>query len=551
MMKRVESFILAMLLGVFLLMGCERSRDPQPHSMPEPPPLQQGREYLDRLRGLEHRALGLCILGRQSEALFPDLAAKFYKDALTAVEKTGNPDAFDKAADLRAICRDPSFSRYKYEAADLAANLEDKAHSAWLARMVAQGAAGLDQGLAQQAMQLGLQRAGGNPDIKAREWDTAGLVMVMSRWAPKRAMLVAQGIQDAWVRTWVWRRLAGQFRQPDLLETASRESADIKDRAVRAMVLARIAGQSIRMGAPNGQAIFGEALKQAAGLDDPRRTHMLQGECAAQIIGKAHSGLVDWIWQVPSGGGARFKALNLAIPGLLVRHPERGKQLWQAGLREAMDIELDAERARAVSSLVYSMAALSPAEARRALQSGPEGDMVLRSEAAGFLILAEAGRDMAGALAQIEDIEDLSLRIGSMARLADILRRDEPKLARGVYARILELAKKLGLDLVPAPILARAAAETGPTGAIKLAGRIILPLHRADYLFNLAKILMKKNRHLEGRKYLEICLTTIKYAATKLILDKVRLLGDMGRGWVEIDEAQARLMFEQAADLTL
>ena len=317
------------------------------------------------------------------------------------------------------------------------------------------------------------------------------------------------------MRSWVWRRLAEQFKQTSLLEMAAADGLRIKDRPVRAMVLASLAGQGMRMGMPDGKGYYKEALKQAAALDDPVSIQMLQGECAARLLGSSSAALLDQAWQVEAGKGARFKALNLAAKEHLVRQPERGKQLWHAALREAMDLELADERARAVSSLAQSMAALDRAEAKRALDTGPRGDITLRSEAASALILTAAGRDLSGALTEAQGIEDLSLRIGAMARMADILRRDEPKQARMVYVRILELASELGADLVPAPILARAVLETGPNKADSLAIEMNDSLHQAEYFYNLAKILTKKNIPDDGRKYLQLCLTTINSAVTK------------------------------------
>jgi hypothetical protein len=74
-------------------------------------------------------------------------------------------------------------------------------------------------------------------------------------------------------------------------------------------------------------------------------------------------------------------------------------------------------------------------------------------------------------------------------------------------------------------------------------------LLRAEYLFNLAKIFTKNKTAVAGRKSLQISLTTVKSTDTKLILDKVRLLSDMGRGWVKTDADMARQIFELAAAL--
>ena len=549
-MKRISLLLLAVCFALLAASGCEKSAKSRQTSLMEPAAMEQARAHLAKLGELEQRALALCTLGRQSESLFPDLATQFYKDALKAVEAVGDPATSDLATELRTAVRKPILAQYKDSALALAQKLEKKARSAWLARLVAQGSAGLDPQLAQDAMQLGLYRAGSNPDEASRDWDLAGLVLEMSRWAPKSAMAAAQRVKSPWVRTWIWRSLAGQFKQPDLLELAARESTGIIKPARRAMVLALLAGESIGIGADGGEGLFQEALKQAAALPDTARIHFVQGECVAQLVGQTSAAQLKQVWKLDPGAGARFKALNLATKELLILQPARGKQLWQAALREALDLSLADERARAISSLVASMAALDPAEAARAWRAGPKGDLVLDSEAASALILVAAGRDLEEALAKAETIQDLSLRIGAMARMADILRRKKPKLARGVYVKILELASELGLDLVPPQILARAVVETDPQQAKRLSDQMTLPLRAAEYLYNLAKIFTKKNRPSEARKYLQICLTTVNSAVTKQILDKVRLLGDMGRGWVEIDEAQARRIFEQAAEIT-
>ena len=135
-----------------------------------------------RLARLERRALGFCILGRQAEALFPDLAERFYKHALAAVEESGGTVFLDAAQELLGLGGKGTLTAHQDEAADLARDLVRKSRSAWLARMVAHGAAGLNPGLARHAMQLGLKRAGSNPDQVERDWDMAGLVLVMSRW---------------------------------------------------------------------------------------------------------------------------------------------------------------------------------------------------------------------------------------------------------------------------------------------------------------------------------------------------------------------------------
>jgi hypothetical protein len=83
--------------------------------------------------------------------------------------------------------------------------------------------------------------------------------------------------------------------------------------------------------------------------------------------------------------------------------------------------------------------------------------------------------------------------------------------------------------------------------AIRLAGEVSRPGARAQTLVILAKFLYERDNRAGAQWCLQLALETIKKINVQETLDKVRLLGDMGREWSVIEAGQARRYFALGA----
>jgi hypothetical protein len=538
--------LLALILGAAAC-GEEPQNTPQ---TAEPPLLSRARAQLAELHGLDQRCLVLWRLAKQTETFFPKLSTDFFQKLLKSAQQAGGLKFQQTADRLRQKAKEAPAPK-NHQLLALARRLERAAHTSWRFRLVAKGAAILQPGLAQQALELALLQARHNPDLAARDWELASLIVTMVRRDQAASLALVNKIGQPRVRSWVNRLLARELQNPAFLLQARKDAAQIKDPAVRAMVLSQIGGRLWRLKAQGGDHVFGEALKAAKLVKPSERARMVRGESAARFLAPTSPLMLSRVWELSPGKGARFKALHQAARSLLATEPSRGRQVWQAALTEASGLELNSERATALALLVRDMAALDPDEAVRALKAAPQGGgaALFRQEAEAALALAEAGRDIEMAVVKATRISDPVLSFITLARLALVQKRRDQAAGREVYAKMLDMANRLGYDLFPPEILARAAHMVRPGAARRLARRFKDKYLQARYLFNLAKIFTKNKNIVEGRKSLQISLTTLKSPDRKLILDKLRLLGDMGLGWVKNDVEQAREIFKLAAAL--
>ena len=543
---RLKGLVLLLGLGLAAL-SCDEPAPLVRHEI-EPPQLQQAREELDSLIRQERRCVALWLLGSKSESMFPKLSTGYFKQALEAAERAADR-RYLRAADSLRKATGAMQARFRSQAERLASRLEKGAREAWRHRLVADGAGTIWPELAQRAMDLALQRIRGNPDQKRRDWDLAALIITMARRNRERALKFVHELKDPLARSWVRRKLGLQLLDAALLRAARKDAEKIAEPAIQALVLSQVAGGLWQLRAAGGDEVFGQALQKAHKIKDPQRARMVLGECAARFLAPTSPLMLSRVWDLTPGKGARFKALHQAAQSLLAMDPDRGRQVWEAALTEAAELELDGERDQALALLVRDLAALDPQEAERAYISFPGKEGLMSQEAQAYLALAGAGRNLARALYDAGRLQDYSLRFTTLARLAQVQYLRDRAQGRQVYTRLLSQVEELGFDLIPPEILATTAVVVLGEDSMGLSGRIPGNLGRGVYLFNLAKIFTKKERVVAGRKSLQISLTAIKSADTKLILDKVRLLSNMGRGWINNDRDQARAIFEQAAVL--
>ncbi len=102
--------------------------------------------------------------------------------------------------------------------------------------------------------------------------------------------------------------------------------------------------------------------------------------------------------------------------------------------------------------------------------------------------------------------------------------------------------------ILPGRALIRAWAALDAETAIRLAGDVSQPVARAQTLVILAKFLHESGKKAGAEWSLQLALEAIKMINVQETLDKVRLLGDMGREWSVIKAGQARRYFALGAE---
>jgi hypothetical protein len=87
-----------------------------------------------------------------------------------------------------------------------------------------------------------------------------------------------------------------------------------------------------------------------------------------------------------------------------------------------------------------------------------------------------------------------------------------------------------------------------PSRAVELVQKVEGPRRRVGHLLVLAEVLRQRQVEPASRWCLYLALDTIKKMGGQEMLDKVGLLGDMGREWSLVDPEAARRFFALGAE---
>jgi hypothetical protein len=483
------------------------------------------------------KVVALCGLAGKATAL-PDEARRIYGLALAAARDLDDPRAHELARELAG--RGDAGRSW-------ARALEGMARAAWPLRLVAQGALTLDREQAARALELGLERARANPSAEERSRDLAGLAVVLARLDLARARGIVGEVDDPLWRAWAWRELAmaGKSRK-DLLR-AAQAARQAQDRALGAVSLARAAALAWGWEPALGRRLFSQALDLAGAVADPQRRAWAKGRVAALVARAAPRAALDAAKKLV--GGAGFAAQRLAALELLGRDRVSGRRALLMAWRSAGWLSGGLEQARAMSLLARDAAHLAPDLSSRILRAIPRENRLLRVEAEAAMVLGAAGRDLEGAVARAWRLSDRFLRLVVLARLAGILARRDAARGRALYRRVLA-AMGAGEEALPVMVLARAWRELEAEAAVRLASGLAPAARKVRALVRLARRLHVRGEGAAAEWCLQLAVNTIKRMGRQQILDKVGLLGDMGREWSAVDLDRARGFFRLGAELS-
>ena len=532
------------LLALGLLLGCGDGSQTGPGE-PAQPGLKQERAsaLLLSLRARQSRVVALCGLATKAGPAFPEMAREFLSQALETAGSFSDSRTLEMAAELRGKATEQGAGAARSQSREV----DQLIRAAWPLALVARGALVVDLDLASKALDLGLERARANPDATSRDRDLAELVMVMGRTQAAQAREVAASIKDDLARARAWRGLAELTRQPKDLTMAAQADAQVAEPGAGALSLARTAGQAHGWSAAYGKRLFKQAFAMAAKAEPARRRALLQAEVAAEMARLDPRAGFDLAGKVEPGRGVRFKPLRIVARALLASGPVLGRQVMDAAIREANELSLNYERHRALSLLAADLAPYDPPAALALLSQVPEAEYLLRAGAEAAMVLAQAAKNFEQAAVLAQAIGDTYVRLGVLARLADIAMASDPVRARALYRRVLGDSARMG-SLLPRRALIRAWAALDAETAIRLAGEISQPAARTQTLVILAKFLYERGNQAGAQWCLQLALETIKLINLQETLDKVRLLGDMGREWSVIEPGQARRYFALGAE---
>lgn len=534
------------ILGLCLLLAAGCGDGAQPGAEIEAPAglgQERANALLTSLRARQSRVVALCDLASKAAPAFPKLAREYISQALATAVSLAGPQTRDMVEQAR---REAARQGSGHGAAEIR-EMDQLSRSAWPLALVARSALVVDLELAAKALDLGLERARGNPDPVGRDRDLAELAMVMGRSQAVRAREVAASIKNDHVRTRAWRGLAELTRQPQDLAQAALADQQITDPGAGALSLARTAAQAYDWSPAEGLRLFKQAFALAGKVASSKRRALLQAEVAAALARLDPKAGFDLAKRVEPGQGVRFKPLHVVAQALLASDPGLGRQVMDAAIREAQKLPLSYERHRALAALAADLALTDRLSAQALLAQLPASEYLLRAEAEAAMVLAQAAKDVNRAAKEARGIGDNYVRLGVLARLADIAMPTDPAMGRALYRRVLGQAARMG-TLLPGRALIRAWAALDAETAIRLAGEVSQPVARAQTLVILAKFLYERDNKAGAKWCLQLALETIKKIKMQETLDKVRLLGDMGREWSVIEPGQARRYFALGAE---
>jgi len=539
----MRRLIFYLVLCALLAAGC--GEGPQTASRDKAPDLARERSsaLLVSLKARQSRVVALCQLAAKAAPAFPELAREYLDLALNTAQSLADPQTRDQVekASQRALAQKTDEPKHEI------AEIDQLSRAAWPLALVARSALVVNLELAAKALELGLERARSNPDPQARDRDLAEIAMVMGRSQAPRARRLAAGIISDQIRARAWRGLAELTRQPQDLSEAVRADQLIAEPGTGALSLTQTARQAYDWNPEQGLRLFRQAFAMAGKVASSKRRALLQAEVAEALARLDAKAGFDLARKVDPEQGVRFKPLHTVAKVLLASDPILGRQVMDAAIREAQKLPLSYERHRALAGLAADLALTDQPAAMALLEQLPGSEYLLRADAEAAMVLAQAAKNVKLAAVAAQAIGDGYVRLGVLARLADIAMPIDPAMGRGLYRQVLSEAARMG-TILPGRALIRAWAALDAETAIRLAGDVSQPVARAQTLVILAKFLHESGKKAGAEWSLQLALEAIKMINVQETLDKVRLLGDMGREWSVIKAGQARRYFALGAE---
>lgn len=540
--------LLATLLAALLALGgCGQGQAPATGPAGLGEAAQKAAALTQSLRARQGRVVALCELALKAAATAPDLARRFCAQALEQAGGLYDPAHQALAERLRALAEQSADPARREEALAAARGLEGQCLRVWPLRLVAEAAAPVAPEVVERALHQALMGLGLNKDQAGRDQDQAGLALVMASRDPERARGLARQVADPGVRSWLWRRMAAQTNQRADLDAAAQAAGEIADPAQAGRCLAAAALARWEMEPQAARALFAAAWERAGLEPDPARRALALGEVAAVLAQADPRQALEDARHAPAEGGARFKALRQVALAYLGNDPARARWALEEADRQVELIPSAPERWQAWALLAKDAAALEPALARAFLANLPPGERTLRGEAEAALILAEVGAGLEPALARARRVDDPALRVTLLLRLADVFGRDDKELAEALRREALEVALARGGDQAR-QTLAPLVAAASPSKGVDIARGIGENVARARALLAVAKVMAGQGQKAGAQWTLDLALEAVAEADPKHTIDKVRLLGDMGREWAPLESRQSRAFFELGAE---
>ncbi len=481
----------------------------------------------------------LCQVAAKASSSAPDLAREMLEQALAiAIARLEFP-ARQAAADLLAQAGDDP------RAPDLVRQLEENSQAAWPLGLVASAAQGLAPALSSRALELALARARLQPALAQEE--IAGLALLASRQQLGRGEQLAAQLTDPRSEAWFWRELATSYNSAGQLEPALAAGLRIAEPRERALSLAATARLFMEADAQQGREVFTQALNQADQIESQALRAATQGEVAA-LAAQSDAALgLALAARVEPGLGARVKLLRAAAAQLRVSDPGRCRSALESAWREAHSLPLLGQRLKAQSLLVQDMAPLDPRRAREMLSAMPAGDYPQRAEAQTALVLNLAASDLEQALTLARSSLRGESRGLALCRLAGMAQKKDQALAKSLYQEAwlwpqAGPADQLAQNLAPA--LAALDARKGIDIALGIGDKVA----RAATLLAVARSLFQAGEDEAGLFCLRQAEMALSSLGPKEAIDKVRLLGDMGRQWASREAEKSRRYLRQAAE---
>jgi hypothetical protein len=417
---------------------------------------------------------------------------------------------------------------------------------------MAEGALSADSEISEPAFKLALERCRANPNPEAGERESAAVILAWAKIRPLQAREKAQELKNFQTRAWVYRELAKLRRDRGDLDRALAAGRRIPDAALRLQSLARSAAVMHSLDPDSGLKLIGRIWAEAGQVQTAAPG--LQDEVAAILVRVDVEAGLQAASRIPLKNGAGFWALYRAGLGLLGRDSDRARHVLVNALGRAEGFPLLSQRLGARCLVVQALAALDPAESQRLLADiSPEVQHPAQAPARAALALALAPRDFAGALKEANKIPDPRLRLDTLARLAALGTKTGHKGADDLVKQVWDLARqqvKQGEDM-PFALWSLALLSLDSSQVMGLAKAQARPSERAETLLFLARRLLARQKIGQARQALNLALEAINSIKSKQILDKVRLLGDMGRGWFSIDAQQSSRIFDLGMETAL
>jgi hypothetical protein len=551
--REIKSLVLgaALLLVIHGVGGCGYSKRGV-NSGAKSAGEQKALEVLDTWQKRQLQVVALCGLARKVEPYFPNRAKECYLKALALAKAGDSARASEVAAALRSQAASRPQGWDKKRLIALARSLESRAFAGWPLRLVAEGALSADPEISEPALKLALDRCRSNPNPEAGELESAAVILVWAKIRPLQAREKAQELKNLQTRARVYRELALLRRDRGDLDRALAAGHRISDAALRLQSLARTAAVMHAMDPDSSLKLLkriwaeaGQVQTAAPGLQDKVAAILVRVDVEAGLQAAS---------RIPLKDGAGFWALYRAGLGLLGRDSDRARRALVDALGRAEDFSLLSQRLGARCLVIQALASLDPVESRRLLaEISPKVQHPAQAPARAALALALAPRDFAGALKEAKKIPDPRLRLDTLARLAVLGTKAGLKGADDLVNRVWDLARqqvKQGEDM-PFALWGLALLSLDSSQVMGLARAQNRPSERAETLLFLARRLLARQKSGQARQALNLALETINSIKSKQILDKVRLLGDMGRGWFSIDAQQSGRIFDLGMETAL